>query len=219
MLTTGYHRVMIHEILAVGPLQCNCSILGDETSREAIVVDPGDDIPRILQILERHQLTVRQIVVTHAHIDHIAGAHRLKQLTGAPILYNQRDLPLVAMMEVQAGWIGVATPEVYAPDDSLEDGDTVAIKGLSGSVLHTPGHTEGSLCLYLPEQNLLLAGDTLFAGSIGRTDLPGGSTGKILASIRDRLLPLPDSTRVIAGHGENTTIGAERRTNPFLQDY
>jgi glyoxylase-like metal-dependent hydrolase (beta-lactamase superfamily II) len=210
---------MIHEILAVGPLQCNCSILGDETSREAIVVDPGDDIPRILQILERHQLTVRQIVVTHAHIDHIAGAHRLKQLTGAPILYNQRDLPLVAMMEVQAGWIGVATPEVYAPDDSLEDGDTVAIKGLSGSVLHTPGHTEGSLCLYLPEQNLLLAGDTLFAGSIGRTDLPGGSTGKILASIRDRLLPLPDSTRVIAGHGENTTIGAERRTNPFLQDY
>jgi len=209
---------MIHEILAVGLLQCNCSILGDETSREAIVVDPGDDIPRILQILERHQLTVRQIVVTHAHIDHIAGAHRLKQLTGAPILYNQRDLPLVAMMEVQAGWIGVATPEVYAPDDNLEDGDTVAIKGLSGSVLHTPGHTEGSLCLYLPEQNLLLAGDTLFAGSIGRTDLPGGSTGKILASIRDRLLPLPDSTRVIAGHGENTTIGAERRTNPFLQD-
>jgi len=209
---------MIHEVLPVGPLQCNCSILGDETSREAIVVDPGDEIPRILQVLERHQLTVKQIVVTHAHIDHIAGAHRLKQLTGAPVLYNQRDLPLVAMMEQQAGWIGVRTPEVSPPDDSLEDGATVAVAGLSAAVIHTPGHTEGSLCLYLPEQGVLLAGDTLFAGSIGRTDLPGGNTGKILASIRDRLLPLPDSTRVIAGHGKGTTIGVERRLNPFLQD-
>jgi len=209
---------MIHEVLAVGPLQCNCSILGDETSREAIVVDPGDEIPRILQVLERHRLTVKQIVVTHAHIDHIAGAHRLKQLTGAPILYNQRDLPLVAMMEEQAGWIGVRTPTVSAPDDSLEDGDTVAVSGISGNVIHTPGHTEGSLCLYLPQHSLLLAGDTLFAGSIGRTDLPGGNTGKILASIRERILPLPEGTRVIAGHGKATTIGAEKKLNPFLQD-
>jgi glyoxylase-like metal-dependent hydrolase (beta-lactamase superfamily II) len=209
---------MIHEVFAVGSLQCNCSILGDETSREAIVVDPGDEIPRILRVLERHQLTVKQIIVTHAHIDHIAGAHRLKQLTGAPVLYNQRDLPLVAMMEEQAGWIGVPTPQVSAPDDSLEDGDTVAISGITGTVMHTPGHTEGSVCLYLPEQGVLLAGDTLFAGSIGRTDLPGGSTGKILGSIRDRLLPLPETTTVIAGHGKSTTIGAERRLNPFLQD-
>lgn len=209
---------MIHEVLAVGPLQCNCSILGDETSREAIVVDPGDEILRILKVLERHQLTVKQIVVTHAHIDHIAGAHQLKQLTGAPILYNQRDLPLVAMMEDQAGWIGVRTPEVSAPDHSLEEGETVSISGITGQVIHTPGHTAGSLCLYLPEPGVLLAGDTLFAGSIGRTDLPGGNTGKILASIKDRLLPLPDSTKVIAGHGKSTTIGAERRSNPFLQD-
>jgi len=208
---------MIHEVLAVGPLQCNCSILGDETSREAIVVDPGDEIPRILQLLERHQLTLKQIVVTHAHIDHIAGAHRLKQLTGAPILYNQRDLPLVAMMEEQAGWIGVRTPEVAAPDESLEDGDIVGVAGISGTIMHTPGHTEGSLCLYLPEQGVLLAGDTLFAGSIGRTDLPGGNTGKILASIRDRILPLPENTKVIAGHGKSTTIGVEKRSNPFLQ--
>jgi glyoxylase-like metal-dependent hydrolase (beta-lactamase superfamily II) len=208
---------MIHEVLAVGPLQCNCSILGDETSREAIVIDPGDEIPRILQLLERHQLTLKQIVVTHAHIDHIAGAHRLKQLTGAPILYNQRDLPLVAMMEEQAGWIGVRTPEVAAPDESLEDGDIVGVAGISGTIMHTPGHTEGSLCLYLPEQGVLLAGDTLFAGSIGRTDLPGGNTGKILASIKDRILPLPESTKVIAGHGKSTTIGVEKRSNPFLQ--
>ena len=210
---------MIHEVLAVGPLQCNCSILSDESSREAIVVDPGDEVLRILQVLERHQLTVKQIVVTHAHIDHIAGAQRLKQLTGAPILYNQRDLPLVAMMEEQAGWIGVRTPVVSAPDDSLEDGDTVAVSGLSAVVMHTPGHTEGSLCLHLPEQGILLAGDTLFAGSIGRTDLPGGDTSKILASIRDRILPLPASTKVIAGHGSSTTIGEEKRSNPFLQSF
>lgn len=208
---------MIHEILPVGPLQCNCSILGDEISREAIVVDPGDDIPRILKLLERHQLTVKQIVITHAHIDHIAGAQRLKQLTGAPILYNQNDLPLVAMMDVQAGWLGIDTPEVAPPDDSLADGDIVAVSGLSGTVILTPGHTPGSLCLHLPEHNLLLAGDTLFAGSVGRTDLPGGHTGTLIASIRDRLLHLPDTTKVIPGHGEDTTIGVERRSNPFLQ--
>ena len=208
---------MIHEVLAVGPLRCNCSILGDEVSREAIVVDPGEEIPRILQVLERHQLTVKQIVVTHAHIDHIAGASRLKQLTGAPILYNQRDLPLVAMMEDQAAWIGVKVPEVSSPDESLEDGDIISVAGIAGKILHTPGHTEGSLCLYLPEQKLLLAGDTLFAGSVGRTDLPGGDTGKILASIHERILPLPDDTTVIAGHGRNTTVGAERVSNPFLQ--
>ena len=210
---------MIHEVLAVGPLQCNCSILGDETSHEAIVVDPGDEIARILQVLERHQLTVKQIVVTHAHIDHIAGAHRLKQLTGAPVLYNQRDLPLVVMMEEQAEWVGVKTPKVSAPDQSLEDGDIIGVAGLAGTVIHTPGHTEGSLCLYVPEYSLLLAGDTLFAGSVGRTDLRGGNTGKLMASIRDRLLPLPDSTKVIAGHGKSTTIGVERKSNPFLQYY
>lgn len=208
---------MIHEILAVGPLRCNCSILGDETSREAIVVDPGDDIPRILHLLQRHQLTVKQIVVTHAHIDHIAGAQSLKQLTGAPILYNKRDLAMVAIMDVQASWLGIDTPEVSAPDDSLEDGDVIIINGLSGTVIFTPGHTPGSLCLHLPGQNLLLAGDTLFAGSIGRTDLPGGDTAMLLASIRDRLLPLPDSTRVVPGHGGDTTIGTERQANPFLQ--
>jgi len=208
---------MIHEVLAVGPLQCNCSILGDEVSREAIVVDPGDELPRILHLLAKHQLTVKQIVVTHAHIDHIAGAHRLREITGAPILYNQRDLPLVAMMDQQAAWIGCATPTVSGPDESLEDGVVVGVANLAAEVIHTPGHTEGSLCLYVPEHHLLLAGDTLFAGSIGRTDLPGGSTGKLLASIRDRLLPLPDGTLVIPGHGESTTIGVERRSNPFLQ--
>ena len=207
---------MIHEILIVGPLQCNCSILGDETSREAIVVDPGDNIDRILSTLARHQLTVKQIVITHAHIDHIAGAQKLKRATGAPILYNQLDLPLVAMMEVQAGWLGIDTPEVSPPDDDLTDNLPITINGLSTITLHTPGHTQGSSCLYLPGHKLLIAGDTLFAGSVGRTDLPGGNTGQLIESIQTRLMPLPNDVIVVPGHGAKTTIGIEKTSNPFL---
>jgi hydroxyacylglutathione hydrolase len=207
---------MIHEILVVGPLQCNCSILGDETSHEAIVVDPGDNISRIAETLARHQLTVKQIVITHAHIDHIAGAQQLKRLTGAPILYNQLDLPLVQMMDIQAAWLGIPTPQVAPPDADLADNQSVGVIGLTGTVLHTPGHTQGSSCLYLPEHSLLLAGDTLFAGSVGRTDLPGGNTRQLLQSIHDRLLPLPDDVRVLPGHGSSTSIGQERESNPFL---
>ena len=207
---------MIHEILPVGMLQCNCSILGDEASGEAIIVDPGDDIPRILAILARHKLTVKQILITHAHIDHIAGAARLKAITGAPILYNHFDLPLVKMMDVQAGWLGVATPDVRPPDDTLEDGRIIAISGITGNILHTPGHTQGSVCLHLPEKNLVLAGDTLFAGSVGRSDLPGGDGRTLIRSIHEKLLTLPDSTVVVPGHGSNTTIGVERESNPFL---
>ncbi|HEY5328892.1 MAG TPA: MBL fold metallo-hydrolase [Acidobacteriaceae bacterium] len=208
---------MIRETFPVGILQCNCTILGDETSREAIVVDPGYEIPRILTLLARHQLTVRQIVVTHAHIDHIASALALKKITGAPIMYNQADLPLVAMMEEQAGWIAVATPEVAAPDHSPADGEILSVRGIETTVLHTPGHTEGSVSLYVPQAGLLLAGDTLFAGSVGRTDLPGGDFRKMLASIRERLLPLPPETVVVPGHGPDTTIGEEAFSNPFLQ--
>jgi glyoxylase-like metal-dependent hydrolase (beta-lactamase superfamily II) len=214
---------MIHEVLPVGLLQCNCSILGDEASGEAIVVDPGDDIPRIMALLKRHKLKLRQILITHAHIDHIAGAARLKKLTGAPILYNQHDLPLVKMMDVQATWLGMATPEVQSPDDTLEDGRVIAIgtgpeaNGLTGNILFTPGHTQGSVCLYLPGEQLLLAGDTLFAGSVGRTDLPGGDSGTLIRSIHNKLLPLPDDTVVVPGHGPRTTIGEERQSNPFLK--
>ena len=207
---------MIHEILPVGALQCNCSILGDEASHEAIVVDPGEEIPRILAVLQRHDLTVKQILITHAHIDHIAGAARLRALTGAPVLYNASDLPLVKMMDLQANWLGVATPEVHPPDDTLDDGKLIAIANLSGSILHTPGHTQGSVCLYLPAHNLLLAGDTLFAGSVGRTDLPGGDGPTLIRSIHNKLLPLPDDTVVIPGHGPKTTIGIERNSNPFI---
>lgn len=207
---------MIRETFPVGMLQCNCTILGDEQSRDAIVVDPGDEVPRILALLARHQLTVRQIVVTHAHIDHIASALELKRITGAPILYNKADLPLAAMMDVQAGWLGVATPQVAPPDHSPADLEHITIPGIDAQVIHTPGHTEGSLCLLVSAASLLIAGDTLFAGSVGRTDLPGGSHGKLIASIRERLLPLSDDTLVIPGHGPVTTIGEERVSNPFL---
>jgi glyoxylase-like metal-dependent hydrolase (beta-lactamase superfamily II) len=207
---------VIRETFPVGLLQCNCTILGDEQSHEAIVVDPGYEVPRILAALAKHQLTVKQIVVTHAHIDHIASAVELKAITGAPILYNRADLPLTEMMEQQAGWIGVKTPEVRPPDHSPADLETVSVRGVEAQVIHTPGHTEGSLCLLVPAASLLLAGDTLFAGSVGRTDLPGGHHGKLIESIRERLLPLPDATLVVPGHGPETTIGEERVSNPFL---
>ena len=208
---------MIRETFPVGLLQCNCTILGDEQSLEAIVVDPGDDLPRILALLARHHLTVKQILVTHAHIDHIAGAQQLQRLTGAAILYNRRDLPLVAMMDAQAAWLGMASPEVSAPDADLTDELPVHVEGIDGVALHTPGHTPGSICLYFPSERLLLSGDTLFAGSVGRSDLPGGDGKALIRSIHERLLVLPDSTLVIPGHGDATSIELERERNPFLQ--
>lgn len=208
---------MIHEILAVGPLQCNCSILGDEASHEAMVIDPGADVSEILAIVARYGLQVKQIVVTHAHLDHIGGAMELKTATGAPILLNQNDAALVAMLPVQAQWLGMRDPGKVEIDASPNNGDKITAGTLAGEVLLTPGHTEGSLCLYFAPEQKLIAGDTLFAGSIGRTDLPGGSYEKILRSLHTCVLDLPDDVTVIPGHGPLTTIGAEREQNPFLQ--
>ncbi len=207
---------MILESFPVGPLACNCTILGDEDSGEAIVIDPGDEVSRIARRLTEHGLKLKQILITHAHIDHVGGALQLKRLTGAPILLNENDLPLLQMMPTQAGWLGMETPETAPPDENLADGLMVGLEGYPAQVLHTPGHSQGSVCLHFAPLKLLIAGDTLFEGSIGRTDLPGGNFAQIIDSIQTRLMALPDETRVLTGHGPETTIGTERRNNPFL---
>jgi len=215
---------MIHEILPVGWLQCNCSILGDETTREAMVIDPGDDIEAILAIIARHRLKVKAIVITHSHIDHIGGAKKMKAATGAPVYLNENDLVLYQHLGEQAKMIGTAEPEKTSIDLSPKDGDTIQAGNIKASVIHTPGHTPGSICLLVPAPDggaevspMLIAGDTLFRGSIGRTDLRGGDTRAILKSIKEKLLALNDNVLVIPGHGGETTIGFEREHNPFLQ--
>jgi hydroxyacylglutathione hydrolase len=214
---------MILETFPVGMLQCNCSVFGDESTGEALVIDPGDEIERVVAVVRRHGLRITMIVVTHAHIDHIGGAKKLRDLTGAPVHMNANDAELYETLEMQAAWIGMRhAPERGPIDVPLQDGDTLTVGGATGTVLHTPGHTQGSVSLYFPMANeknakKLFAGDTLFQGSIGRTDLPGGNTKQIFRSIRDKLLVLPDDTVVIPGHGDRTTIGEERESNPFLK--
>jgi hydroxyacylglutathione hydrolase len=210
---------MIHKVFPVGPLQCNCSIIGDEQTHQAMVIDPGDQIEGILDILRQERLTLKQIVITHAHIDHVGGAMKLKAATGAPILMNKDDYALLKMLDMQATWVGMKPPGVVDVDEAIGHGHVLKIGEISSSVIHTPGHTEGSICVYFPEEKKLIAGDTLFAGSIGRTDLPGGSMEKIMRSLHTQVLALPDETEVVPGHGPATTIGVERETNPFLQKW
>jgi len=233
---------LIHEIIPVGMLQCNCSILGDPDTREAIVIDPGDEVERILAVIAKHKLKVMAIVSTHAHIDHVGGLKKLHDVTHAPVLMNEGDLELYRAMDIQSQFLGIAPPPLAKIDNLLAEGDVVRWGGYEARVLHTPGHTPGSVSLYLPfaarmeEGNRvvpahsakkshgdddsapwLFAGDTLFAGSIGRTDLWGGSFPEIIRSIRTKLLALPSETIVFPGHGPTTTLGDERESNPFLQ--
>ena len=215
---------MIHEILPVGWLQCNCSVVGDPETREAIVIDPGDEVERILEIVTRHDLKVRAILNTHAHIDHVGGLRKTQQATGAPVLMHAEDLELYRHLDMQAAWIGIRAPAITEVDGFLREGEDVRWGCYQARVMHTPGHTRGSVCLYLPadsaagaaEPGKLFAGDTLFAGSIGRTDLWGGSFEEIMRSLQGKLLALPDETLVYPGHGPATTIGEERESNPFL---
>lgn len=229
---------IIHEIIPVGMLQCNCSILGDPETGEAIVVDPGDEVERISEILGRHNLKVRLIVSTHTHIDHVGGLARLHNATGAPVLIHEGDLELYRHLDVQAQWLGVPTPEMMRIQDFVKEGDALRCGSLEARVLHTPGHTPGSICLVVdratekgkvagvqtrgeragsPGIARLISGDTLFQGSIGRTDLWGGSYPQIINSIREKLIVLPEEMPVYPGHGDATSIAAEREGNPFLR--
>src|SRR5580704_3175887 len=212
---------MIHEILPVGMLQCNCSIFGDETTREALVIDPGDQIEDILAILQRHGLHVKAIVITHAHIDHIGGAAKLKAATGAPVYMNANDQELYDHLDTQAAWLGMPAPERTDIDSPAREGDSLSLGEASSQttfhILDTPGHTQGSISIWIPSENKLIAGDTLFRDSIGRTDLPGGDSRQLLRSIHAKLLTLPEAVVVVPGHGPNTSIGREKERNPFLQ--
>lgn len=200
----------------VGPLACNCTILGDAPAATAIVIDPGAQVDGILLRLAQKHWRLTDIIVTHAHIDHIGGAGELKRVTGARVWMNSRDQQLHLSVESQAHWLGIPIPEPVVIDASLDRSFDLALSGTRLEILETPGHTQGSVCLYIPSEGKLFAGDTLFAGSVGRTDLPGGDDRAILESIHTRLLPLPDTTVVIPGHGPFTTIGTERRSNPYL---
>lgn len=250
-LGAAYDR-LIHITIPVGILQCNCSIIGDPATREALVVDPGDEVTRILDLIGRHRLTVKAIVSTHAHIDHVGGLSKLHQYTGAPVLMHRDDLPLYQAMDMQASFLGILPPDLTEVDQLLKEGDILRWGSFEAQVIHTPGHTPGSVSLYLPHDAgrvsatdkstkaattddtgdvpvpdesektgfqlpQLFSGDTLFAGSIGRTDLWGGSMEQIMDSLRSKLMHLPDETIVHPGHGPGTTIGQERQWNPFLQ--
>lgn len=207
---------MIHHILPVGALRCNCSIFGDEATREAIVVDPGAEVAEIESILKEFDLKVKAIVITHAHFDHIGGAAKLRASTGAPVWMSASDEVTAMTLPVQAALFGV--PMVTNPgiDRQTKEGDTLTIGATSFQVLDTPGHTPGSISILIPAEGKLIAGDTLFLESVGRTDLPGGNSKKIVQSITNKLFTLPDETIVVPGHGPNTTVGHEKQFNPFV---
>ena len=209
---------MILDTIPVGLFQCNCQILGCEQTREAIVIDPGDEVDRILEILNKHALTLKAIITTHAHIDHVSDVKALKDATGAPAMMHEGDLILYNNLQMQADLLGLIAAPTTNINILLKEGEKVTVGTIEANVIHTPGHTPGSLTFHVPgQQARLFTGDTLFDGSIGRTDLWGGDFKQIMGSIHNKLMTFDDDTVVCPGNGPMTTIGQERELNPFLQ--
>lgn len=206
---------MIIEKRELGPIMANCYILGCEDTREAVVIDPGDESDVILTTLASHQLTVKAIVNTHGHFDHVGANRRMKEATGAPLMIHPDDAPMLGDLSRAAGAFGLSAENSPDADRLLDEHDEIGFGKYTLTVLHTPGHSRGGICLYMP--GYLFVGDTLFAGSIGRTDLPGGDYQTLIDSIKQKLLVLPEDTRVFPGHGPETTIGREKISNPFLR--
>jgi glyoxylase-like metal-dependent hydrolase (beta-lactamase superfamily II) len=209
---------VILETVVVGPFQCNCYVLGDETTREAVVIDPGDDLQSIQEVIKKHKLSVKSILHTHAHLDHIGATRKLQEATGARVSLHKEDDFLFKMLPAQAALLGLRPGLPAHIDEFVGDGEGITAGSIRLGMIHTPGHTPGSLTFHRADStgDLLFTGDTLFLGSIGRTDLWGGSFDDIMRSIKNRLLSLEDETVVYPGHGPATTLGRERRTNPFI---
>jgi hydroxyacylglutathione hydrolase len=208
---------MILTMLTVGPFQENCYIIGDEESGVGAVVDPGDEAARIALAVEQTDLEVGSIIVTHAHIDHVGAVAALVDEYSCPVLMHAESEPMLKQLPTQAMMMGLKFGKVPAVDRHIGDGESLEVGKLRLRSLYTPGHAPGHLAFYVENEGLVLSGDALFAGSVGRTDLPGGSMEVLMRSIEERLLTLPDETRVFPGHGPQTEIGNERTTNPFLQ--
>jgi glyoxylase-like metal-dependent hydrolase (beta-lactamase superfamily II) len=205
---------VIIKTLAVGPIQANCFVVGCEDTLEAVVIDPGEEGDRIMQAVTASNLTVKYIINTHGHMDHVSANKRVHELTGAPILIHALDAPMLDQVANSAAAWGLRAENSPAPDRKLQDGDKIIFGNITLTVIHTPGHTTGGISLYA--QDDVFVGDTLFAGSIGRTDFPGGSFETIRESIQQKLFKLGDDVRVHTGHGPTTTIGRERLHNPFV---
>lgn len=209
---------MLYETFPVGPFMCNCTIIGDDATKDAIIIDPGDEAERILDIVRANDLTVKYLVHTHAHMDHITGTRRLKEETGAEILLHSGDAWLYENLQTQASMFGFNVQDPLPVDRYLEDGETIVFGAAETSVVHTPGHSPGSVCFRLEDgKDIVFSGDTLFAQGIGRTDLWGGSFDTLIESIQTRLLSFDEETIVHPGHGPSTTIWEEKRQNPWLQ--
>ncbi len=206
---------MIIKKLEVGPIVTNCFIVGCESTKEAVVIDPGDDPDKILMKLAESELKVKYLMNTHGHFDHVSANKRMKKATGAPIAIHPEDEPMFNELSQSARMFGLESENSPPADIHLNEGDDISFGEITFKVLHTPGHSKGGICLYT--KGHLFAGDTLFSGSIGRTDLPGGDFDTLISSVRQKIFPLDDDTIVYAGHGPETTIGREKATNPFLR--